>query len=302
MAANATSTQVSSPHLATSEILFNSILLATDFSKPAHQALRVAMSVGHAFHAKLLLVHATVPMVFDVESGPIPEDVLTANLDSDKKEMEHLIADEAGLREMQPTQIVSFGEVVELVNTACHDHKIDLVVIGSHGASGFERLALGSVAESVLHRSTCPVMIVGPKCSLVEHPFRSILFSTDLTSTGLRAAQYAAGLAERFHSRLTMLHVAHRGGVDAATAAAEKAHRELEQLLPQDISQYCKTELLIATGKPADEILATSKSIAASLIVVGLKDRPLADHATWSTFSHVIREANCPVLGVKSHL
>lgn len=302
MAANVTTTKAASPHLATSEILFNSILIATDFSKPAHQALKVAMAVAHAFHAKLLLAHATIPMVFDVESGPIPEEILTANLDADKKEMQHLIANEPGLSDLKPTEIVASGEVVNLVNSACHDHKIDLVVIGSHGATGFERLALGSIAESVLHRSTCPVMIVGPNCSLVEHPFRSVLFSTDLTSTGFRAAQYAAGLAERFHSRLTLLHVAHPGGVDAATAAAEKAHRELEQLIPEDISQYCKTELRIATGKPAEEILATSKSIPASLIVVGLKDRPFADHATWSTLSHVIREANCPVLGVRSHL
>ena len=302
MATNATSTRAKSPHLATSEILFNSILVATDFSKPAHQALKVAMTIGHAFHARLLLLHATVPLVFDVESGPIPEDVLTANLESDKKEMQQLVAREAGLSDLKPTEIVSFGEVVDLVNTACHDHKVDLVVIGSHGASGFERLALGSIAESVLHRSTCPVMIVGPSCALVEHPFRSILFATDLTSTGLRAAQYAASLAERFHSRLTLLHVAHSGKVDAATAAAEKAHREIEQLLPDDISQYCKTEIRIATGKRADEILAASNSIAASLIVVGLKDRPLADHATWSTLSHVIREAKCPVLGVRSHL
>jgi len=302
MPANVTTPQVSSPHLATTEILFNSILVATDFSRQAHQALKVAMSVGKAFHARLLLVHATIPMVFDVESGPIPEELLNASLEADKKEMQNLVANEAGLNEINPTRVVSLGEVVDLVNTAAHDQKVDLVVIGSHGASGFERLALGSVAESVLHRSTCPVMIVGPNCLLVEHPFRSILFTTDLTSTGFRAAQYAAGLAERFHGRLTLLHAIHPTGFEAGTAAAERAHRELEQLLPQDISQYCKTELRIAAGKPADEILAAAKSLAASLIIVGLKDRPLADHATWSTLSHVIREANCPVLGVRGHL
>src|SRR6202008_1482368 len=70
-----------------------------------------------------------------------------------------------------------------------------------------ERLVLGSTAETVLRKTTCPVLVVGPNCRAEQHPFRSILFTTDLETTGLRAAQYASALSEHVHGRLTLLHV-----------------------------------------------------------------------------------------------
>lgn len=295
-------TSESSPHLATTEILFNRILVATDFSKPAAQALRVAMSIRQAFGAKLTLLHASIPPVFNVDSGPIPEDILTADLEADKFEMKNLVSNEPELKELSPDTVVGFGEVVDLVNTTCKTDKVDLVVVGSHGASGLERLALGSVAESILRKSACPVMIAGPQCSMVEHPFRSILLATDLSATGLRAAQYASSLSERFHGKLTLLHILHEKNSEFKSTMVDRARQQLEQLLPDDIRQYCKAEIRVTYGKPAIEIVDVAKSLAASLIVVGLKDRPLADHAAWSTLSYVIREANCPVLGVRNHL
>jgi nucleotide-binding universal stress UspA family protein len=99
-----------------------------------------------------------------------------------------------------PVQSISFEHIAS-------DEKVDLIVLGSHGSSGLERLALGSVAETVLRKAACPVLVVGPNCRTEQHPFRSILFATNLETTGLRAAQYASALLEHVHGRLTLLHV-----------------------------------------------------------------------------------------------
>ncbi len=290
----------SDPHLATSAILFNRILLATDFSQPADQALKTAIVISRLFGSKLFLVHAATRDPY------VPMEALHDSLDAAQKQMKELVASEPGLRELDPKVILAYGGARSLIDQVSVDEKIDLIVVGSHSASGLERLALGSVAEATLHHAKCPVLIVGPKCSADPSPFRSIVFATDLQTTGLRGAQYAAALAERFHANLTFLHVmSHK---DAARVAVEieviqdRIKQQLEELLPQDVEQYCKAKVRLEEGKAAETMVAVAESECASLIAVGLRDHVLSDHAPWSTLSHVIREAKCPVLGVRGHL
>jgi nucleotide-binding universal stress UspA family protein len=123
------------------------------------------------------------------------------------KEVNRLVLSEPGLSALRPKAVVSYTEAVRLITRVAKEDKVDLIVVGSNGASGLERLVLGSVAVAVMHQSTCPVLIVGPNCKQEQHPFRSVLFVADMKTTGLRGAQYAAGLAERFHAKVTLLHV-----------------------------------------------------------------------------------------------
>lgn len=287
------------PHLATSAILFNRILMATDFSQPADQALKTAIVISRLFGAKLFLVHAATRDPY------VPMQSLRDNLHAAQAQMRQLVASEPGLRELEPKVIVAYAGARSLIDQVSVEEKIDLIVVGSHSASGLERLALGSVAEATLHQAKCPVLIVGPKCRADELPFRSIVFATDLHTTGLRGAQYAAGLAERYRAGLTFLHVMDHK--DAARAVEieiiqDRIKQRLEELLPQDVDKYCKAKVRLEEGKASETIVAVAESECASLIVVGLRDHVLSDHAPWSTLTHVIREAKCPVLSVHGHL
>lgn len=221
--------------------------------------------------------------------------------------MNQIISSEPGLRALKPKTTVAYGDALELIEQVASEERVDLIVVGSHGGSGLELLALGSVAEAVLRQAKCPVLIVGPKCKAEQHPFRSIVFATDLETTGLRGAQYAAALAEQSHGKLTFLHVTNkRSGDQGLHSELIENHleRELRQLLPPpDVERYCKSKVSLQYGRPAEAIVAVARSEGASLLIVGLQSRsPLADHSPWSTLSHVIREVNCPVLGVRSHL
>jgi nucleotide-binding universal stress UspA family protein len=287
------------PHLATSGILFNRILMATDFSQPADQALKTAIVISRLFASKLFLVHAAT------RDASVPMQSLHANLDAAKEQINQLISSEPGLRELAPKVTVAYAGARGLIDQVAGEEKIDLIVVGSHGASGLERLALGSVAEATLHQAKCPVLIVGPNCTADYHPFRSIVFATDLKTTGLRGAQYAAGLAERFHTDLTFIHVmSHKAAarIVEIEVIEDRIKQQLQELFPPDVEQYCKAKVRLEEGKAAETIAAVAKSERASLIVVGLRDHVLSDHAPWSTLSHVIREVKCPVLGVRGHL
>jgi nucleotide-binding universal stress UspA family protein len=285
--------------LATSGIEFKRILIATDFSQPADQALKTAIVIGRLFGSKLFLVHAATRDAY------VPMDSLQENLKTAREQVNELISSEPGLRELKPKVTVAYAGARALIDQVASEERIDLIVVGSHGASGLERLALGSVAEATLHQAKCPVLIIGPNCSAEHHPFRSILFATDLKTTGMRGAQYAAGLAEYFHANLTFLHViSHKAAARIVEIEVIEARirEQLLELLPPDIEQYCKAKVRLEEGKAAPTIVGVGESECASLIVVGLLDHILSDHAPWSTLSQVIREVKCPVLGVRGHL
>jgi nucleotide-binding universal stress UspA family protein len=293
------------PHLATSEIRFTRILVATDFSKPAELALKTAIAISELFDSKIFIVHATSPFVYGTGTEALPLEVYNVNLDAAIEKMHQIVEGEPALGKREPKTIVAYAGAVELIEQVTHDENIDLIVVGSHGASGIERLALGSVAETILRRATCPVLIVGPHSKAELHPFRSIVFASDLETTGLRGAQYAAALAESVHGKLTLLHVLKESASQpdtTAEVAEDHAMHELQRLLPPDIDRYCKATVRVEYGSPAEAIAGVALSESASLIVVGLRDRVLADHTPWSTLSHVIREVTCPVLGVRGHL
>jgi len=302
--------EVSNPgenlHLATTPIRFDKILVATDFSKPAEQALRTAIAISQAFGSELVLVHAALPFYYGADLGVVPTDALDANLDVAREKMEKLLASDPELQALHPTTAVEYGDALGIIHQTACDENVDLIVVGSHGASGLERLALGSVAESVLSDATCPVLIVGPQSQAEAAPFSSILFATDLTPTGLRAAQYASSLAEHFRGGITLLHVIekaeHIPGVEPELIQ-QRIQMELRRLLPADVDQYCKVSTRVEYGNAAEAILDVARQESASMVIVGLRQRgALADHSPWSTLSHLTHGLNCPLLGIRAHL
>jgi nucleotide-binding universal stress UspA family protein len=294
------------PHLATSEIRFKRILVGIDFSKPATQALKTAIAICQLFGSQIFLVHAASPFVYVNGKETLPLEAFNVNLDDAREEMNQIISSEPGLSALKTKTVIAYADAVEFIGQVASEEKVDLIVVGSHGGSGLELLALGSIAEAVLRQATCPVLIVGPKCKAEQHLFRSIVFATDLETTGLRGAQYAAALAEQGRGKLTFLHVTNKRLNDQGLhpeLIENQLERELRQLLPPDVERYCKSKVSLQYGQPAEAIVAVARSEDASLLIVGLQSRsPLADHSPWSTLSLVIREVKCAVLGVRSHL
>ena len=85
-------------HLATSEILFQRILVATDFSKPAEQALKTAIAISQSFGSQLFLVHAAPPFYYSTGSEIMSPDVVDINLDVVKEKLHKLIESDPALK------------------------------------------------------------------------------------------------------------------------------------------------------------------------------------------------------------
>jgi nucleotide-binding universal stress UspA family protein len=293
----------SPPHLETSRLRIKNVLLATDFSASAHAGLRAAVALAQQFDSTLFILHAVPPPVtFAGEFGVLDPTVLEAHATAAKARMDALTKDPA-LQFVNHRTILTSASIIDSIDAAVTEHKIDLLVMGTHGAKGLEKLALGSVAEAVLRRSQCPVMVVGPHSAPYGFRFASVLLATDLGAASLRPAQYAVAIAEEVAGQIALLHVAEQPPQKSRRAFEAKIAGQLRQLLPGDAELWCTPNVRVQFGDPGTEILRAARLDCANLIVMGVRTGAfLADHAPWSTVSKVIRGATCPVLAVRAHL
>ncbi|WP_263409866.1 universal stress protein [Terriglobus tenax] len=285
-------------HLETTRLKLRRILVATDFSSFADTALLAACHLARAYQSELVLFHNITPPPVSPDATMSSVEAAAAASDHAANRMKAQIAFRPELKAIPHRAIVREGYMNEELASVAQEESIDLVVVGSHGARGFEKVLLGSVAESMLRKSRLPVMVVGPDAKVSETP-QSILFATDLQPAALHAAQYATSLAEEFQANLTLLHVIPQPGWpthDERNAVS----KELRQLLPGDMPSVCQTAVRVSHGEPAREIVRQANQSEANLIVVGRHDKgPLADRALWTTLTRLIQDAPCPVLSVR---
>jgi nucleotide-binding universal stress UspA family protein len=195
----------------------------------------------------------------------------------------------------------------------------DMIVMGTHGAGGFEHLMLGSVTEKVVRKSRCPVLTVPPHAEgRSPLPFTRLLCAVDFSDASLSAVKFALSLARESGARLTLLHVLEwpwheppPPAIDelpAAQAAAlaefrryseESALKRLESLVPES-DPVSRVTTRLKSGKPHVQVLEVADEEQSDVIIIGVQGRNALDVALFgSTTNQVVRRATCPVLTLR---
>ena len=142
------------------KVTFDHILVPTDFSDASLRALEYAKAVAAQENSEILLVHVNQPMnsITPPEAAWIDESELL------KQQRDQLEQSEQALRsEGFRTEAISLtGELQDEILLAVKQHKVDLIVLGTHGDRGLQRFLAGSDAEVVLRHVLCPVLAIGP--------------------------------------------------------------------------------------------------------------------------------------------
>jgi nucleotide-binding universal stress UspA family protein len=289
------------------------ILCPLDFSEFSRHAAHHALAVANWYGSSVAFLHVAANLpTMDVPGVPLADgdrDRLTA-------EMRYFVG------QTPPDVPVTFfvrdgSDVRAQILTEAKALMSDLIVIGSHGRSGFERLLLGSVAEKVVRKSPCPVMVVPPRAQdaagpgLLHGGKPRILCAVDFSDASLGALEYAVSLAEEADADLTLLHsievppelrehipVPADFDVDRYHAAAEAACLErLRALVPPSVQAYCHVETVVQEGAAYRQILRLSAERSTDLIIMGVHGRGAVDVLVFgSNTARVIRAAPCPVL------
>ncbi|MEQ1757207.1 MAG: universal stress protein [Vicinamibacterales bacterium] len=290
------------------------VLCPVDFSETSQRALDHAAAIAHWYEARLTLLHVVVSRpVLDL---PMPEltDADRERLSTDLRKMAGRIPPQVAIDyRISEAEFVDTEIVAQIAAT-----QANLLVLGTHGRSGFERLFLGSVTEKLLRRATCPTLVVPPRAAAVaaDAPvqLRRILCPVDFSDGSLNALTTAIGMAEEADARLTLLNVIEipptlfgtsgmsETDVDRIRAAAEAdVLRRLRALVPEGARTYCSVETAVVEGSAHREIVRSATDARADVIVIGAHGGGTLDRLVFgSTTHHVIRAAPCPVLVVRS--
>ena len=164
----------------------------------------------------------------------------------------------------------------------------DLIVMGTHGRSGFNRWMLGSVTERILRESPVPLLTVR---AAPLGPVRRILSPIDGTEASRNAFRLAAGLGACFSAEITAVYV-HEGG-------SAQSVPDLCNWIPAEAQQRCNIRELVRHGDPAEEIVALASEEAFDLLVIGAPHRRFFEGMVLGTTTlRAVRHAPCPVLTV----
>jgi len=282
------------------------IMVATDFSPYADRALDYAVSLARRFGSRIYLTH-----VVTYEGHGVLEPDLGAPARERFRELAlqnvKAIEDSGRLFGVAHEAVIEEGSLWPALEILLEKHKIDLLVLGTHGISGPLKAVFGSAAEEIFRQARIPVMTVGPTVTQeppFEAEFRTILFATDFGPAAEREAAFAFSIAQEHRARLMLLNVTpFKAGYPEWDVVAEREliTRQLQELIPQAKELHCKPELDVAYGEPVAEILRVARETKADLIVIGAKKRgPLSGHIPGTKAYGVVRGAQCPVLTIKS--
>ncbi len=280
------------------------ILCPVDMSDLSDLALKYAQVGARMFDAELTVLNA---MHFEY-----PRYLSKELTDHVLKELEHVKSDvrkriaehtRAVLGEGAERTAIHYRAVdttpAQAVITAAEESKADLVVMGTHGYSGFKHWMLGSVAEKVLHLSRVPVFTIRQKsddfidtANPDSRPrIDRILCPCNQSASAARALAVAASLANRMNARLTVLQ-----SVESPSASdKDRLTQWLDEHLPKGLS----VETVIRSGEAADQTISAAKELDSDLIVVGISHRPFGEGTVVGrTSMRVARHAPVPVLSV----
>lgn len=293
-------------------MMIKTILCAIDRSPSSLQAFAYALALARWQSARLnvleVIEEALPPGITRApKSDGVPPDTRTA-LERDLRQ----VLTARRVADVKVDVSLRKGKVAQEIVAHAKTSRADLVVIGSHGRGGVQRLVLGSVAEKVLRLATCPVLTVRRGVRLTRRsrsPFETILCPTDFSVAANKAVAYAKRLAEEAAAKLIVMTAVERPFGEVRSGAVAELQKSIEsnasdaltRLLPHPTSNGPRAQAIVAIGKASAAIVKVARARSIELIVMGVSGRGALDVALLgSTTHHVIREGAWPVLTVRT--
>lgn len=285
------------------------VLVPTDFSESADNALSYALGIAKRFSAKLHVLHVPVVptyLLMDASYTPGPEAVIQIFEDAQRaidalepKLQDNGVQCQTALRE---------GVVHTAVKEYAEEHRVDLLVMGTHGRTGVSKLMYGSVTERVLKTVHTPTVVVPPEGG---EPPDSIVVAYDFSRPAKRAAEAARAVQEVFDGRVHFVHAyldvwgeyTDRGALVGEAAEQRRAALTLglKEMLEADATDLfpgdSQTETRLVTGDPVGAILDVAEDVGADLICAGTTGKSGIARLLMGSFARrVVHEGTTPVL------
>lgn len=271
----------------------NRILVPTDFSETADQALRYASGLARSLGAKLTIVYAdpfVPPIDFTATVGSWDE---FSFVSLQARAQDHLRSDaQANIDPAVSYDIaIRVDPPLDGILAEARATEADLIVMGTHGRTGFRRLIIGSVTEAVMRHAKVPVIAVPPHAAALSS-MKTIVCPV-IDETSLDALTFAAQIAPP-DARFIVLRA-------TVTDDVEQAADDLFALraaIPEAVASRCELKLL-GDEHADNQIEGLAKTAHADLIVAAEPTGRSTSDVIRGTFAaRLVQHSECPVLTV----
>ena len=301
------------------------LLVATDFSSAARQAVAVAAMLAQRVEASIMLFHAYDPAPLGRATPFIPFHMKREDIEREAGERVHeeLARLRSELLESVPQVTLEarlHKSAAMAVCAVAEERGVDLVVIGRRGHASIKELLIGGNAEKVVRHAPASVLAVAQEQE--DFALGELLVAVDFSPPSLYACQVAAAWAEAFGARLTLVHVVAPARMSAAVPVAaaplplgtplpiepvastrqaiEAAHRSLESVRDERCRAAPSVTVDVLEHPSVHDAIAARAQQGADLVVLGSAGhRGLERVLLGSVAEKVVRQVPCSTLVVR---
>jgi nucleotide-binding universal stress UspA family protein len=293
------------------------ILLPTDFSRCAEQALAHTVFLAEKHSAEIHLLHVITlfedqPLLVNDEIAETEE--MIRKLEDMVEKQLNKVVNSHGSADLVINKITRRGiSAAPIILEYASDQNIDLIVMGTHGRRGLGHLLLGSSTEEVVRMAKCPVFSVRES----EKPksldaINKILVPVDFSDHSKSALADAAEIAESYRAQLQLFHVIEEtmhpayslsgksSKIDLVPGIEEDCRKKIRKMIQDTGISMEDTEIIIDSGQAALNIIKFANENLSDLIVIATHGLTGIEHfLLGSVTEKVVRMAPCPVFTVK---
>lgn len=269
------------------------ILVPTDFSKQAENALKAAVQLAEKHHSKIFVLHSMempLHLATSSDSGSLPESLFFIKLA--KKRFSEL-REKSFLNGIELNEAIGHNEIYEDIEEATKKNNIDLIVMGSTGASGFKEMFVGSNTEKVVRTSKIPVLVI--KNNHPNFNVKDFVFATDFSEDGRGALDKANKFAKMVGAKMHLLFVNTPANFNTSLEAQKTMENFVRGMGVENYTLNIYNDTTVEKG-----ILNFTKQIDAQLIGMGTHGRKGISHFFNGSISEdMVNHANMPVITFK---
>lgn len=273
------------------------IIVPIDFSEHSEYALEAASNIARKYGSELIVLHMLElsNAILTAASTALNEEAVFYLKLADQKFETFL--DKPYLEGIEVTPIVKHFKVWNEVNDVAIEHNADLVVMGSHGASGIKEVLVGSNTEKVVRHSDIPVLVIKHNPILVD--FENGVFASDFSKDSVAAYLKAKTIFDTLGAKMHLVYVNSPDGNFRSSSEIDK--RIADFLKKADGDLKCLSAVNIVSGYTIENgILNFANVIGADIIAIATHGRKgLAHFFEGSISEDLANHSTLPVMTFK---
>jgi len=271
--------------------MLQKILVPTDFSPLAENALKIAAQMAKQYESEIYLLHMLELPLSQIDAmsshSELPEAMFFMKL-AHRRFEETMEKD--FLKGLTVHETVNFHETAEGILETCKENDIDLVIMGSHGSSGFKEMFIGSNTEKVVRTCEVPVLVV--KNEYTSLNIKNFVYASSFTEENKKPYKKAVELGNKLKARMHLLVINTVNNFYTTSEAEEMMNGFVAESKPDNFTMNIYNDETIEKG-----ILNFSKLIGADLIGMSTHGRQgLAHFFNGSISEDLVNHARRPVI------